>query len=334
MRAYIKDIEYFLPETRVTNRQLQNEFKDRDVAKMANKIGVTERRIVGPDETALDLAEKAAVKLLESNSSDEIDFVILCTQSPDYYLPTTACILQERLGLSVNVGAIDINQGCSGFIYGLSIAKGLIETGTVKNVLLVMAETYSKHINHEDLGNRIIFGDAASASLISSKESKSPLIGNFVLGTDGKGAENLIVPNGGLRKRFDIDCGITIDKRNDRRTDNNLYMNGSEIFYFVGKQIPVVVDKTIASNNLDKEDIDFYLFHQANKYMIDFLAKRLKLSKEQYYNNIEDIGNTVSSTIPIALKRCMEKGLIKKGDRVLMCGFGVGYSWGSVVLEI
>ncbi len=332
MGVYIKNVAYYLPEVTVSNEDLQSEFKDRDVGKMANKIGVFRRHVAGPDETALDLAEKAAKKLFEENDKDDIDFVILCTQSPDYYLPTTACILQHRLGISKNAGAIDINQGCSGFVYSLSLAKGLVEAGVSKNVLLVMAETYSKHINEGDLGNRIIFGDAASAILVSHTQTMQ--VGNFVLGTDGEGANNLIVPNGGLRNRFDSACEVTTDQRNDRRTDNDLFMNGSEIFYFAGKQIPSVVEQTLAANNLTKGEVDFYLFHQANKYMIDFLAKRLKLSADQYYFDIEDIGNTVSSTIPIALKRCLDKGIIQKGDKVLLCGFGVGYSWGSVVVEI
>lgn len=332
MGAFIKDVEYYLPESMLTNDDLQSEFGDRDVAKMANKIGVQKRHIAKDNETSLDLGEKAAKELLQRNDKINIDFIILCTQSPDYFLPTSACILQNRLGLSNNVGAIDINQGCSGFIYSLSIANGLVSSGTASNILLVMAETYSKFINKEDLGNRIIFGDAASAILISN--SKERKIGNFVLGSNGKGFDNLIVPNGGMRNRYNPECPIVIDKRNDRRTDNDLYMNGSEIFYFVGKEIPQVIDETLRVNELKKEEVDFYLFHQANEYMINFLAKKLKLTSNQYYNNIEDIGNTVSSTIPIALKRCIDEGVVKDGDKVLMCGFGVGYSWGAVIVDI
>ncbi len=332
MGSYIKDVACFFPSNVLYNDDLQRDFPDRNVAKMGNKIGIHKRYIVGNSETALDLAEGACNKLFEKHDKAKIDFIILCTQSPDYYLPTSACILQKKLGLSKSIGAFDINQGCSGFVYGLSIAKGLIEASIASNILLVMADTYSKHINKEDLGNRLIFGDAATAILV--EKSNKQQIGNFVLGTDGNGYNNLIVPNGGMRCRFNPDSEVVIGDRNDKRSDNDLYMNGSEIFYFVGKEIPLVIDETLSKNNLIKDNIDFYLFHQANEYMINFLAKKLKIKSERYYNNIEDIGNTVSSTIPIALKRSLEKGLIKKGDRVMLCGFGVGYSWGAVIIEI
>ncbi len=334
MGSSIKHISYFLPSKVVSNEELQEEFSDRDIAKMANKIGVYNRHIVEEKQTALDLAENVCNKLFEKHKYDrnKIDFLVICTQSPDYYLPTTACILQERLGLSKNVGSFDINQGCSGFVYALSIAKGFINTNIANNVLLVMSETYSKHINKEDLGNRLIFGDGASAIIVEKDQEEK--IGDFILGTDGNGFENLIVPNGGMKCRFDIGAETIVGKRNDKRTANDLYMNGSEIFYFVGKEIPKVIEKTLEKNKLQKKDIDYYLFHQANEYMIDFLAKKMKLNKNQYYNDIEDIGNTVSSTIPIAYKRCLEKKLIKKGDKIVLCGFGVGYSWGCVIIEV
>ncbi len=334
MASEIKYLSYLLPSNLVSNDELQKQFPDRDVAKMAGKIGVKNRCVVEEDKTALDLAEAVCNKLFKEYSYDraDIDFVILCTQSPDYYLPTSACILQNRLGLSKNVGAFDINQGCSGFIYALTIAKGFISSNIAKNVLLVMSDTYSKHINEKDLGNRLIFGDGASAVILEKTNKEK--IGEFILGTNGEGFNNLIVPNGGMKCKFDVNAEAIIGKRDDLRTANNLYMNGSEIFYFVGKEIPKVIESTLVKNNLTTGDIDYYLFHQANQYMIDFLAKKLKLNKNQYYNNIEDTGNTVSSTIPIAFKRSLEKRLIKSGDRVLLCGFGVGYSWGSVVIEI
>ena len=332
MGSQINYIDYYLPKRIVSNEELQALFPSRDVSKMADKIGVYNRHVVEEDETALNIAEKACNKLFKTYDKSKIDFIILCTQSPDYYLPTSACLLQQRLGLSKNVGAFDINQGCSGFIYSLTIAKGLISANIAKNVLLVMAETYSKHVNSKDLGNRMIFGDASSAIVVEHNENEK--IGDFVIGTDGEGADNLIVPTGGMRCRFDINAETIVRRNKDEQTKNNLFMNGSEIFYFVGKQIPQVIDNTLIKNNLEKEDIDYYIFHQANEYMIDFLAKKIKLNKNQYYNNIEDIGNTVSSTIPIALLRCIEEGIVKKGDKVMLCGFGVGYSWAAVVVEI
>jgi len=332
MSASIKQIEYFLPEKVLSNEGLQQEFPDRDVAKMAKKIGVFSRHIALETQTALDLGEAACKKLFETYDKNKIDFIVLCTQSPDYYLPTSACLLQERLGLSNKVGAFDINQGCSGFIYGLTIAKGFISAGVANNVLLVMAETYSKHLNSKDLGNRMIFGDGASAIIVEKSENQQ--IGDFVLGTNGEGYGNLIVPNGGMKCRYDHKAEVIIGTRNEERTANDLYMNGSEIFYFVSKQIPGVVEQTLKKNKLEQSDIDFFIFHQANEYMISFLTKKLKISKDKYYNNIGDLGNTVSSTIPIALKRCIVNGLVKKGDKIMLCGFGVGYSWGSVVIEL
>lgn len=240
MGSFIRDIACFFPSKILLNEDLQKDFPDRDVMKMGNKIGVHKRHLVEDLQTALDLAESACNKLFEKQDKNEIDFVVLCTQSPDYFLPTSACILQDRLGLSKNTGAFDINQGCSGFVYGLSVAKGFIEAAIADNVLLVMADTYSKHINKEDLGNRLIFGDAATAVLIGKSEKQK--IGNFVLGTDGKGCNNLIVPNGGMRCRFDPNSEVIAGDRNDKRSENDLYMNGSEIFYFVGKEIPLVVN--------------------------------------------------------------------------------------------
>lgn len=332
MSASIKNIEYYLPDKVLTNEELQKEFPDRDVAKMEKKIGVFSRHIVGNSQTALDLGELVCKKLFETYDKNKIDFIVLCTQSPDYYLPTSSCLLQQRLGLSNEVGAFDINQGCSGFIYGLTIAKGLISGGIVNNVLLVMAETYSKHLNHRDLGNRMIFGDAASAIVVEKDEHQK--IGDFVLGTNGEGFDNLIVPNGGMKCRYDHNAEIIIGNRNEERTANDLYMNGSEIFYFVSTQIPGVVRQTLEKNRLQQSDIDFFIFHQANEYMISFLTKKLKIAKNQYYNNIADLGNTVSSTIPIALKRCIDSGRVKTGDKIMMCGFGVGYSWGAVIIEL
>ena len=332
MPSSIKHIEYFLPENILSNEKLQLEFPDSDVPKMANKIGVFSRHIVTESQTALDLAESACNKLFDTYDKNEIDFIVLCTQSPDYYLPTSACILQERLGLPTGVGAFDINQGCSGFIYALTIAKGFISSGVANNVLLVMAETYSKHLNPKDLGNRLIFGDGASAIVVG--KDKKEKIGDFVLGTNGEGHKNLIVPNGGMKCRYDYGAETIIGDRNEERTANDLYMNGSEIFYFVSKQIPGVVKKVLEKNNFVQSDIDFFIFHQANEYMIDFLTKRLKIPKDKYYNNIQNTGNTVSSTIPIALKESMDKNLVKKGDKIMLCGFGVGYSWGAVTIEL
>lgn len=332
MKTYIKAISYALPEKVLTNEDLVKEFPEWSVDKIANKIGVNKRHVCEDDETAVDLAIKACEKLFLENPTlqkEEIDFVILCTQSPDYFLPTSACIIQEKLGLRTSIGALDFNLGCSGYVYGLSLAKGLICGGIAENVLLITSETYSKHLHPSDKGNRTIFGDAASASVIS-KEGFAE-IENFSLGTDGRGAENLIVKTGGIRFREAVN-DISYDENSNPKSSDHLYMNGSEIFNFTMEAVPLLVEDTLLKNSLVQEDIDLFVFHQANKYMMNFIRKKIKIEESKFYYCMEDFGNTVSSTIPIALYEAIkEKVLI---GNVLLAGFGVGYSWAGVVLKI
>lgn len=331
MEAFIKAISYYLPARNVTNEDLVAEFPEWTVDKIANKVGVSSRHIVDKDETAADIATEAADKLFQEHgiNRSSVDFVLLCTQSPDYYLPTSACIIQNRLGLPTSCGALDFNLGCSGFIYGLALAKGLIAANIARNILLLTAETYSKHIHPRDKGNRTIFGDAAAATLVSTEGFAS--IEEFSLGTDGRGADNLIVKRGGLRQP---------DEKNDLKFDENgnpsssdfLYMNGGEIFNFTTEAVPVLVNKLYEKNDITKEDINLFVFHQANKYMINYLRKLLSIDKEKFYEYLEDVGNTVSSTIPIALYEAAREN--KLVGNILLAGFGVGYSWGGVVLKV
>lgn len=331
-KAYINAISYYLPDLTLSNEELIREFPEWTVEKVANKVGISSRRIAGNDETAGDLAEKAALKLFKESDicPDDIDFILLCTQSPDYFLPTTACILQNRLNIPVTAGALDFNLGCSGYIYGLLLAKGLIISGGAKNVLLLTAETYSKHIHPKDKGNRTIFGDAATASLIS--DSGFAQIGDFSLGTDGGGANNLMVKTGGMRHK-DLLKEHCIDQNGAIKSSDHLYMNGAEIFSFTQEKVPIVVADTLLKNKLDMVDVDLFVFHQANKYMLNFLRKKIKIEKEKFYISMEDVGNTVSSTIPIALKNAMLDSTIYQGQNVLITGFGVGYSWGGTILK-
>lgn len=333
MKAFVKAISYYLPSKVLTNSDLVKEFPEWTVEKVASKIGVNERHIVADDETASDLAISAAEKLFAENSinRNDIDFILLCTQSPDYYLPTSACVIQNKLNLSTSCGALDFNLGCSGFVYGLSLAKGLILANIAKNVLLLTAETYSKHIHPNDKGNRTIFGDAAAATLISNEGIAS--IEEFSLGTDGRGANNLISGKGGFRKSV-----LSEDNSNNPTIDNPvysdyLYMNGSEIFNFTSEAVPVVVDQVLKRNNLKQEEIDLFVFHQANKYMMNYLRKLIEIDADKFYYCLENVGNTVSSTIPIALHEALNENKITKGAKVLLAGFGVGYSWGATVLK-
>ena len=328
---YIKKICTYLPEHIVTNEELVKEFPEWSVDKIAQKIGVTQRHVASEKETAADLAYKAAEKMFldPEIKKEDVDFLILCTQSPDYFLPTTACVLQHRIGLRTNIGALDYNLGCSGFIYGLALSKGLIMSGIARNVLLLTAETYSKYLHVRDKGNRTIFGDAAAAILIS--ESGFASIGNFSLGTDGSGAENLIIKTGGRRNPLPA-SDLSFDENGNPVSSDYLYMDGSEIFSFTQCNVPIVVSDTLLKNNLSKEDIDLFVFHQANKFMLNFLRKKIKIEDSKFYYYISEVGNTVSSSIPLALESAMNDGSIKKGDKVLLSGFGVGYSWGGNVL--
>jgi len=330
VEAYIKAISYYLPEKIVTNEDLVKEFPEWTVEKVAGKVGVRQRHVVSENETASDMAIKASEKLFAEQNIDRstIDFVLFCTQSPDYFLPTSACLIQNRLGLSTSCGALDFNLGCSGFVYGLSLAKGLIAGGIAKNILLLTAETYSKYIHPKDKGNRTIFGDASAATLISTDGFAS--IENFCLGTDGRGAENLIVRNGGMRQP-DTLGDLAFDESGNLTSSDYLYMNGGEIFNFTAEAVPVLVDQVLEKNYLTKEDIQLFVFHQANKYMMNYLRKLIEIESDKFYFFLENVGNTVSSTIPIALCEAQKEGKLK--GNILIAGFGVGYSWGATILK-
>ncbi|WP_169087685.1 3-oxoacyl-ACP synthase III family protein [Paenibacillus sp. PL91] len=335
MKIGIKAIEYYLPEDILTNDELAAIYDDWTAEKILNKTGIEHRHISKSNETAADLAFYAAEKLFHEQNIDrqDIDFVILLTQSPDYHLPTSACILQHRLGLSQKSGAFDINLGCSAYIYGLAVAKGLINSGIAKNVLLLTAETYSKYIHPMDKSNRTIFGDGAAATLISTGDDVAE-IGAFDLGTDGSGAEYLMVPAGAARIPKSVETGVAkSDENGSVRSEENIYMSGADVFNFTIEVVPQTIKEILIKENLQQEDIDLFIFHQANKFMLDYLRKKIKIDKEKFYMNFADIGNTVSATIPIALKRAQEDGKLKSGDKVMLVGFGVGLSWGSTILN-
>ncbi len=336
MQAFIREIEYDLPEGLLTNDMLAAEFPEWSVEKIEEKIGIGVRRIAAKDECASDIGVRAAEKLFASGicSREDIDFLLFCTQSPDYFLPTTACIMQDRLGLPKSCGALDFNLGCSGYIYGLGLAKGLIETGQARNVLLITAETYSKHIHPGDKSVRTLFGDAAAATLIQSSCEAESKIGPFVYGTDGSGGKNLMVPTGGFRSpRTDESARVEEDEQGNLRSQDNLYMNGSEIFTFTLRTIPKSVKEILSRSGKSLEDIDLFVFHQANKFMLEHLRKKLNVPEDKFFMSFKNYGNTVSSTIPIALKDAQREGKLKSGDLVMLVGFGVGYSWGATMLH-
>lgn len=330
--AFIKAISYYLPEKVVTNGELVKEFPEWSVEKVAQKVGVDSRHLAADNETAGDMAEKAARKLFEEYQIDPktVDFLILCTQSPDYFLPSTACVLQDKLGIPTSAGAFDYNLGCSGCIYGMAIAKGLIAAGVAKNVLLLTAETYNKYLHPSDKSNRSIFGDGAAACLISTEGMAE--IGELVLGTDGSGANNLIVKTGAARKKTMTGLSVE-DDEGHIWWDDYLYMNGGAIFNFTLDAVPQMMAQILEKNQILKENIDYYVFHQANKFMLNTIRKVCVLPKDKFYVNLTETGNTVSSTVLIGLKDCLDKGVIKTGDKVMVSGFGVGLSWGGTILK-
>jgi 3-oxoacyl-[acyl-carrier-protein] synthase III len=330
--SVIRGIAYHLPEQVLTNEQLAAEYPDWSVEKIAGKTGIMRRHIAGTDECASDLGVAAAEALFAAAGCDRgiFDYLLLCTQSPDYFLPTTACLMQHRLGLPTHVGALDFNLGCSGYVYGLSLAKGLIETGQARNVLLVTAETYSKFIDPEDRTVRTLFGDAAAATWIAADDgAKEEVagIGPFVFGTDGAGEKNLIVSCGGMRHRTNGSApGVSAGA-------GALCMNGPEIFTFTLRTVPEAVAALIRRAEVRLEEVDHFVFHQANRYMLDHLRKKIGIPEEKFPIGLRDVGNTVSSTIPIALSDMQRQGRLRPGDRLMLVGFGVGYSWGAALIR-
>jgi 3-oxoacyl-[acyl-carrier-protein] synthase-3 len=325
-------IKTYLPEKILSNQKLHEEFPDWDVNSFEKKIGIKQRHIVSENETALDLAVNAAKKALIGFEKSNIDFVLFCTQSPDYFLPTSACIIQDKLNLNKNCGALDFNLGCSGYVYGLSIVKGLLAASIANNVLFITAETYTKYINKEDRTNRSIFGDGAAATIITKEDA--PKFGEFVLKTDGSGYEKLIVKNGASRYSFNEKAERKNYGSNNKFTDNNLYMDGPDIFNFTIENIPNLVNETLDKNKMHIDDVDFFIYHQANAFMLNFLRKRSKIPKDKFYINMQETANTVSATIPIALKDALDKNLVNPKDKILLAGFGVGLSMGATIITI
>jgi 3-oxoacyl-[acyl-carrier-protein] synthase III len=338
VKAVLTAVEYHLPEQRLTNLELGVQFGYSVMEQVTKLTGVKERRVSRHDECGSDLAAAAGRKLFAHTGIEpsDIDFLLNCTEGPDYYLPATACLLQERLGLSTRVGALDFSLGCSGYVYGLSLAKGLIETGQARRILLLTGDTPSKVIDPTDRSVRPLFGDAGSASLIeaqavSPEDDSGPLIGPFVFGTDGSGADALIVPKGGFRALSEVErTGSAFSGCNEPM---RLHMNGSRVYEFMRQAVPTLLQNLLAESGFARNEIDIFVFHQASQLILERLRRALQIPTEAFCFCIEDVGNTVSSTIPIALKRMEENGRMKPGNRLVLAGFGVGFSWGATVVH-
>lgn len=334
--ARIAAITTHLPDQVLTNDALAADYPSWPADKILDKTGIRERRIAGETETALDLGCAAAAKLFATGAvaAQDVDFLLFCTQAPDYILPTSACVMQERLGLPRHIGALDFNLGCSGYVYGLSLAAGLIAAGAARRVLLVTADTYSKYIHRGDKSVRTLFGDGAAATLVEASPDGSGTIGPFVFGTDGSGAGSLIVRAGGFRSPRDPSTAIEReDRAGNIRSDDHLYMDGAAVMSFSLREVPRAFRQLLERSGATIDDFDHIVLHQANKFMLDALQKKLELHDDKLPRMYEDIGNTVSSTIPFVLAGLMEGGKLGVGKRVMAIGFGVGLSWAAAAID-
>ncbi len=335
-KAHIKAISYYLPEKIFSNEDFFNEFPSalRDKDNLL-KIGVQQRHIIDSNDTSSGIAIKCAVKFFSEHSIHpaEIDFLLFCSLELDYYTPATACIIHEKLNLSKNCGVLDFNHGCSGYVYGLSLAKGLIEGLGLKNVLLITSSSLTKKIHKKDKSSRFVFGDGAAVTLISS--GKTSGIGNFVFGTDGNGAGKIIVKDGGGKNPITEKSFIeTADDFGNITNDASFYMNGTGVFLFGLKTVPKMVQELLEKENKTIDEIDIFIFHQANLFLVKTIATKLKIPEKKVFNYMESVGNTVASTIPIALKEAIKSGKAKKGDTILLAGFGVGLSWAATIITL
>ncbi len=330
--AYIAGIEYELPAKILGNVELEAAYPNWLMAQVTRHTGVHERRIAAADETALDLGERAATRLLDRLRVDpsEIDALIFCTETPDHIMPPNSCLLQDRLGLRKTTAAFDFTLACSGFVYGLFLAHSLIAAG-MKSVLLVTGDTYSKLIYPDDRGTRTLFGDGAAATLIRAGRSR---IGPFDLGTDGSRSGCFVVPAGGARQpRSGETANVAIDRHGNRNTAEHIHMAGAEVLEFVKAEVPQSVHAVLARAEVTIADLDLVIFHQASQLSLDFLTRKLEIPAEKVFNNIALLGNTVSSSIPIALRDAEVQGRLNSRTRCLLVGFGVGVSWGACLVD-
>jgi 3-oxoacyl-[acyl-carrier-protein] synthase-3 len=334
MGVIIKQIEYYLPKKVVTNLELAKDNPEWNIEKIEEKSGVKKRHIAEANETALDLAIKAVEKIFSSGviSKDEIDAVLFCTQSHDYVMPANSFLIHKHFNLKQNVWTFDYNLACSGYIFGLAITRGILETGLAKNVLLINSETYSKYTNPKDRSTSILFGDGAAASVISVEDFGG--IVDVILSTSGEKFDSFYIPAGGMKTpKSEGTKEITVDASGNVKTLENIHMNGFAVWQFISKNVSEQISALLERNHLGVDDIDLYVFHQASKLTLDSLVKSLKLDKEKVFLNLQDVGNTVSASVPIALKDAELSGKLKKGDLVLLSGFGVGLSWGSIIMR-
>lgn len=328
MFATIRAISSYLPA------QIENNSEIVD-ARFIKKIGVQSRHLATKDEAAGDLAFNAAEKLFAEYDIDRdaTDFILLCTQHPDHLGPHTSAHLQHRLGLKKSVGTMDISLGCSGYVYGLAVAKGLIETGLAKKVLFITSSVYTKYINAKDKATRPLFGDGATATWLEGGDTEG--LKAFVFGSDGSRYDKLIIPVGGSRfmPRDNPEVFAT-DKNNNYRSNYEIFMDGMAITYFTLREVPPLVDNVLNAAELTRADLDYCIFHQANKFMMTYLRDKAGLNDVPFHNDISTTGNLVSGSVPLAIEQVVKNFGAEKLKRVMLAGYGVGLSWAGCIADL
>lgn len=335
MGVSISGIASAVPELKRDISDDFNTFGKNEVQKISQNIGVKNRYVASSNLCTSDLCFSAAKRLLSNLNckKNTVDALIFVSQTPDYRLPSTSCILQHRLGLSTDCAAFDINMGCSGYIYGLWIASNLIANGSANRVMLLVGDTSTKLTSPNDRSVALLFGDAGTATLLEKSKTLSKTL-TFAMGTDGSGSDHLIVPSGGFRHPVNKSSKIRIERENGNfRSDEDLYMNGPEIFAFTLARVTPLIRSILKASDWSIDDTDYFVFHQANKFIIEHLAKRIKLPLEKVPITMETYGNTSSASIPLAMSAKLSGKLRTREQKLVLSGFGVGYSWGAVSLE-
>lgn len=315
-------------------------FGDAEARKISQNIGVASRRIAPPELCASDLCAAAAERLLDELGweRESVRALIFVTQTPDYLAPATACTLQDRLGLPKSCAAIDLSMGCSGYVYGLATASQFVrglaagENGSGR-VLLLVGDTITRMLSPQDRATVLLFGDAGSATALEACDSAEPMV--FSLGTDGSGAKNLIVPVGGFRSPRTEQTGIRTERENGNiRSDEDLYMNGAEVFSFTLAEVPSMVKQTMAAAGWELDGVDGVVMHQSNAFMLNHLRKRLKIPDEKFFVTLDGYGNTSCASIPLAISARCASEKTDAPRRLVLAGFGIGWSWGGAAVTI
>ncbi len=331
----IRGLAAAVPKKVINNYEYTEHFPKEDVKKIVDKIGIYERRFTDKKTTSSDLCFAAAEKLLGDLDIDrsEIELLVFISQTPDYRMPASSVILQDRLGLSKSTMAFDLSLGCSAFVYGLSVVYAFMEKSGLKKALLLNGETRSKVYSPKDRMTAFIFGDAGVAALIERDKKYDQSY--FSLNSDGSRESLIKIKGGGYRHQSSLETlkERVVDDYGNIRTDEHGYMNGADVFNFVLREIPKDIKQILTYSDKTKEEIDYFVFHQANNYINSYIAKKLKLEKEKVPSSISKFGNTSSVSLPLTIVSEL-KNKFEDEKHLLLCGFGVGMSWASSVLKL